>query len=259
MQAPLDKNSSVKQASLGKNYLTGQAIILAAGLGKRLRPLTNNLPKVMLPIGGKSLLEYHLRQFKKYGIREIFINLHHLPEKITDYFGDGSSFGVKINYNFEEEILGTAGAIPAFSDKLKSRFILIYGDILTNFDYRKLIDFDLKKRGVATIVVRKTEHPQDSDLVVLDKKNRIKKFYFKPHKKIPNEQYFGITGIYVLSKEILKFIKPGMYSELDHQILPEILAKKMPLYGFLSSDYIRDIGTIERYNKAKANFKKYFK
>jgi NDP-sugar pyrophosphorylase family protein len=100
-----------------------QAVILSAGIGTRLRPLTDNLPKVMAPIGGKPLLERHFEQFKKYGIKEFFINLHYLPEKITDYFGDGSKWGIKIVYKHEPEILGTAGGVKNFEGVLKNNFL----------------------------------------------------------------------------------------------------------------------------------------
>jgi len=225
-----------------------QAIILSAGLGLRLRPLTNNLPKVMLPIKGKPLLEYHIEQLKKYGVKEIFINLHYLPERITDYFKDGQTFGVKINYHFEKELLGTAGAITAFSSKLKKHFFLLFGDLFTNFNYSKLMDFHREQKGIGTMVIHKTDHPEDSDLVILNGK-RIKHIYLKPHNFLPNQEFFGIAGIYIFSKEILEFIKLGEYSDLAQEILPIILKKELPLYGYIASDYIRDIGTLQRYNK----------
>ena len=231
-----------------------QAIILSAGLGTRLRPLTEKIPKVMLSFGGKSLLKRHIKQLKKYDIKEIFINLHYLPKKITEKFGDGSSFGIKINYHFEKKILGTAGALSSFSKYLDNYFILVYGDLLTNFNFQKLIEFDKKRKGIGTIVVHKTNHAQDSDLITLNKEKKVKQFFIRPHKKSLNQEPLAISGIYILSKKILDFIKPEKYSELDSQILPEILRRNLPLYGYFSSDYIQDIGTIERYNKVTSNF-----
>ena len=117
-----------------------QVVILSAGLGIRLKPITNTIPKPMLPLLNKPMLQWNIEQFKKYGINEFFINLHYLPEVIKNYFGDGSKLGVKITYSFEPEILGTAGALKRFKDKLDKVFFLIYGDILSLVDYTKMAE-----------------------------------------------------------------------------------------------------------------------
>lgn len=228
---------------------THQAVILGAGLGTRLRPLTDNLPKVMLPIGGKPLILHHIEQLKKFGVDDFFINLHYLPDKITDFFGDGSGFGVKITYNYEKEILGTAGALPAFTPYVKDRFYLVYGDIFTLLDYGKFADFDYEKGGVGSVMVKKTDHPYDSDLVILDDKDRIKFLYQKPHKEVFPSDSFGMGGIYILSKRVLDIIPTNKYCELDHQIIPEVIKRDMPFYGYLSSEPVQDVGTFERYRK----------
>ena len=121
---------------------TVKAFILAAGLGTRLRALGLNVPKVMVPIGGKPLLEHHLELFREQGIREFIVNLHYLPESITDCFGDGSRLGVKITYSPEPELLGTAGAVKRMEALLRDGpFIVLYGDNLVRLDYRELIEF----------------------------------------------------------------------------------------------------------------------
>ena len=117
-----------------------QAVILCAGLGTRLRPYTDTMPKPMIPILGKPMLEWHIMQFKKYGVQEFFINLHYLPDVITDYFGDGSRWGVKIHYHFEPEILGTAGGVKSFEKMLDDSFFLIYGDTFSLVDYGRMED-----------------------------------------------------------------------------------------------------------------------
>lgn len=135
-----------------------KAMILAAGLGTRLRPLTNTVPKVMLPVGSKPLLEYHLDLLKKYGIREIAINLHYLPDAIKNHLGDGSKFGVNITYLFEPELLGTASAVKELGWFFDETFLVIYGDNLVEVDFSKLIKFHELRGGLATIAVY--HHPE---------------------------------------------------------------------------------------------------
>jgi len=112
-----------------------QAGILCAGLGTRLRPFTDQTPKPMLPLLGVPMIEWNIRRFRQFGVTEFFINLHYLPEVLKGYLGDGSSFGVRIHYHFEPELLGTAGGTKCFEDQLDEEFYLIYGDIFSNTDY----------------------------------------------------------------------------------------------------------------------------
>lgn len=227
-----------------------QCLILSAGLGTRLKPLTDNLPKVMIPLLDKPLLQWQIEWFKKFGISEFLINLHHLPEKIKDYFGDGSKFGVTISYNFEQEILGTGGAIWGFKDKLQDNFLLIYGDVFNRVDYSKFLKYSQEKGGIGTMVVRKTDHPHDSDLVELDEGNKFIKIHTKPHvSSFKFHDLWAMTGIYFFSKQILDFIPENKYSELDHDVLPKVVESNENFYGYTSEEYIKDIGTIERYKE----------
>jgi NDP-sugar pyrophosphorylase family protein len=130
-----------------------KAFILAAGLGTRLRSLGLDLPKVMVPVGGKPLLEHHLELFQRQGIREIIVNLHYLPGKITSYFGDGSRYGVKITYSEEPELLGTAGAVKKMERELLDRtFLVFYGDNLVRVEFAPLLEFYRARQAVATVV-----------------------------------------------------------------------------------------------------------
>ena len=124
-----------------------KAIVLAAGKGERLKPLTNHVPKVMLLIANKPILQYHIEQLKKAGITDIAINLHHMPEKIKEYFGDGTRFGVNINYSYEENLLGTAGAVKKLKGFFDKTFVVVYGDIFSELNLKKLIDFHKQKKG----------------------------------------------------------------------------------------------------------------
>lgn len=228
-----------------------QAVILSAGIGTRLRPLTENLPKVMVPIDGKPLLECHFEQFKKYGIKEFFINLHYLPEKITDYFGDGSKWGIKIIYKYESEILGTAGGIKNFESDLKNNFFVIYGDIFSLVDYSKMNEFFNQKPGaIGMELIGDTDHPLDSDLVEINDGLRFLKIYPKPHKELP-KKYKSMRGIYIFNEKILKYIPIQKYYEIDHNLLPEVLERGENIYGYETTDYLKDIGTLERYQKVQ--------
>ncbi len=243
-----------------------QALILSAGLGTRLKPLTDSLPKVMLPIGGKPLLEHHLEQFRKHGVEEFLINLHHLPEKITEYFGDGSKWGVKIIYKYEPEILGTAGGIKNFENEIKDDFFVVYGDMLTSVDYSKFYEYHQTKTkdfciGVILIALpgHFCSHPYDSDLGILDKNMRIVSILSKPHKDLPSS-YCTLEALYIFNREIFKYIPKGTYCEIDHNLLPEVI-KKEAIYGYplQGRDYIRDIGTVERYKQAQEDLKEIFR
>lgn len=231
-----------------------QAIILSAGFSTRLKPLTDALPKVMLPIGGKPLLEHQIEQLKRHGVREIFINLHFLPEVITNYFGNGSRFGVKIFYKFEPKILGTAGGIKNFKNEISGPFFTVYGDILNFINYAKFKErFDEIVGAVGIGIVGDTDHPHDSDLVEVDKDLRFLRIHPKPHKK-PLENHKSMKGVYIFKKEILDYIPENTYYEIDHQLLPDILNRKLKFYGYETEGYLKDIGTTERYQKAQEDY-----
>lgn len=232
-----------------------QAVILSAGLGTRLRPLTDNMPKVMIPIAGKPLLEHNILQFKKYGVNEFFVNLHYLPEVVKNYFGDGSKWGIKINYHFEPEILGTAGGIKNFESQLDDEFFVMYGDIFSQMDYAKFYEYwRTKPDTIGMQRIGETENPWDKDLVEVDDELRFIKIYPKPHKKLP-QNYRGMRGIFILKKRILSYVPENTYYEIGSQLLPDILAKKEKFYGYECEDYSQGIDTQEIYEKICAKFR----
>ncbi len=251
-----------------------QAIILSAGLGTRLRPITDNIPKVMVPLAGKPLLEHHILQFKKHGVSEFFINLHYLPDAITNYFGDGSKWGVKITYRLEEKILGTAGGIKGFSAEgacpsvrrgsssggerqLDDEFFVVYGDMFSLVDYSKMREAFEKKPAdaIGMMVVGENDHPQDSDLVEVNNELRFLKVHSKPHKELP-KKWKSLDAVYIFRRGILKYIPADAYYEIDHQLLPDIVRCGEQFYGYETSDYLLDIGTIERYRQVEEYLKK---
>lgn len=228
-----------------------QAVILSAGMGTRLRPLTDTMPKAMIPIGGRPLLEHNIDQFKKHGVSEFFINLHYLPDVIKDYFGDGSKLGVKISYHFEPELLGTAGGIKNFEPQLDGEFFAMYGDIFSLMDYSKYYEhWKTKPDAIGMQRIGETDNPWDKDLVEVDDELRFIKIHPKPHKTVL-QNYVGMRGIFILKKRILKHVPPNTYYEIGSQLLPDILAKGEKFYGYECDDYSIGIDTVESYRKAQ--------
>ncbi len=237
-----------------KTSIITQAVILSAGFGTRLRPLTDNIPKVMVPLAGKPLLEYHIEQLKKHGVNEFFINLHYLPGVIRNYFGNGAKWGVKVHYVLETpEILGTAGGIKNFEKELGDHFFVLYGDTFYEIDYGRLADFYLSLGdAIGAGTVRKTDHPWDSDLAIVDEANRIIKFLIKPHKELPKD-YWGMSAPYIFSKKILGYIPQGKYYEIDHELVPELLKRGYRYYAYKlkEGEFRKDIGTMDRYREVQ--------
>jgi len=229
-----------------------KAVILSAGLGTRLRPITDNIPKVMVPIAGKPLLEHHITQFKKHSVTEFFINLHYLPDTITNYFGDGSKWGVKITYALEEPVIrGTAGGMKNFEQQLREPFFLVYGDMFSRLDYAAMANaFGGRPDQIGMMLIGPSSHPQDSDLVEVDDKMNFLKLHLKPHQALPATD-LTLLCTYIFKPEIFSYIPVNSYYEIDHQLLPDILSRGEKFSGYRSDDYILDIGTMDRYREVE--------
>lgn len=224
-----------------------KAILLAAGKGERLKPITDKIPKPMIRIEGKPILEHNINLLKKYDINEIFINLHHLPEVIKDYFGNGNRWDVNITYSYESKLLGTAGVLRNFQKYLSnSKFLVIYGDNLMEFDLNKFLSFHIQKKGIGTIVLYKRIDVSQSGIALLDGNKKIIKFIEKP----TNNQIFSSlvsAGVFILEPEILKYIPDNKYSDFGYDIFPELIKERKSLYGFEIEGKIIAIDTIELY------------
>ena len=223
-----------------------QALILAGGKGERLRPLTDNTPKPMLPIAGKPLLEWQLLALKKHGIKNVIICASYLSDKIKGYFGSEWN-DMKILYPEEKEPLGTGGAIKNSEHLLDDNFLVINGDVVNLVDFTSLIDFHLSKKSLATVVVRHSDHPNDSDIVDADENGRIISFLGRGQQ----EKNLGIAGLFVINKELVKKIPDG-FSTLEKDVIVNNLNDK--IFAHISNDYIKDMGTFERYEKVKKDF-----
>jgi NDP-sugar pyrophosphorylase family protein len=231
-----------------------KAFILAAGLGTRLRSLGLDVPKVMVPIGGKPLLEHHLELFKRQGIREFIVNLHYLPEKITSYFGDGSRFGVSITYSHEPELLGTAGAVKKMESELRGgSFIVFYGDNLVRVDFAPLLEFHRTRQAQATLALFASPEPWTGGVVETDSNGRVLRFVEKPDRKQVSTNLIS-AGIFVLEPQVLDVIPAGQFYDFGRDVFPKLLAERRPVYAMQPRAYIQDVGTPERLARAQRDF-----
>src|SRR3989344_797190 len=225
------------------------AVMLVGGRGERMRPLTDKIPKPMLPIKGKPILEHQIRLLKKYGVRDVIMCGHYMFDQIKNYFGDGTKFGVNIEYIDEQEPLGTGGAIKNAARHIKwNNFIVMNGDIATNLNIGKLIKFHSEKMAMSTQVLRISDHWFDSDAVEIDNNSKIIKFLGKGQAGVKTCN----TGIAMLSRNFVNLIPAGV-SNLENDTLKRVIPTGNA-YRFVSDDYFKDVGTIERYEKAEKEF-----
>jgi len=228
--------------------------ILAAGVGSRLRPLTDSIPKPMVPFGGRPLLEHTITLLRNQGFRNFVMNVHHLPEKIVDHFGNGKKFGVNIAYSDESnELLETAGAIRKAAGRLSDTFILLYGDHMHAFDFRNILRFHNSVGALGTMVLKTSDLPQNGDIAEIDPATRrIIKWYARPHKVAEfSDSLYLNTGFSVFSKKIVDHIPKGRPVKLDAEVIPALVTQGAPLYGFPTAEEILDINTPEKYEIAK--------
>jgi len=225
-----------------------KAVILAGGKGTRLKPYTVTIPKPLVPIGDYPILEIVIRQLKKYGFEDIILTVNHMSELIEAYFKNGERFGVRIKYSKEESPLGTAGPLSLIDD-IGEDFLVINGDILTNLDFSKLVNYHKKEKQIATIATFKKKISVDLGVLKISKTKTVKEYIEKPVLA-----YNVSTGIYVFNKRVLPFIKKDKHFDLPE--LVRLLTKNtkgVKVYEFRGSWF--DIGTPSDYEEATEFFK----
>lgn len=227
-----------------------KAMILAAGLGTRLGNLTESIPKPMLDINGKPLLEYNIRNLVKCGFDEIIINLHFYPDKITDFASDGKKFGARIEYSYEPELLGTAGGVKNAEYFFNNEpFLVIYGDLLVNQDLSLLMRFHEKNNALATLILH--QRKGSNSLVKLESNGEISGFLERPTEEERKRYLFPWvnSGIQILNKSVLKDLIKGEFADLPKNVYPKLLGEGR-LFGLpLSGDRVA-IDSPERYRLA---------
>ncbi|HEY9714314.1 MAG TPA: NDP-sugar synthase, partial [Chroococcales cyanobacterium] len=227
-----------------------KAVIMAGGSGTRLRPLTSNLPKPMVPVNNKPMAEHIVDLLKQHGLKDIVFTLHYLPDAIRDYFMDGSDFGCKIGYSTEEgRPLGTAGCVKAIQDQLDSTFVVISGDSLTDIDLTAAIKFHKDNKSKATIVLKRVENPLEYGVVILDNESRVQRFVEKPGASEIFSDTVN-TGIYILEPEVLLYVVMGREQDFSNDLFPLLLLRNEPLFGYVADAYWCDIGNLQMYRQA---------
>ncbi|WP_020675163.1 mannose-1-phosphate guanyltransferase [Geopsychrobacter electrodiphilus] len=226
-----------------------KAVIMAGGFGTRLHPLTINQPKPMVPIFNRPIMLHIVDLLKRHGITELVMLLYHQPETIRHFFGDGSEFGVNITYVTPLDDFGTAGAVKSAAKHLDERFMIISGDLLTNFDLGKALAFHEQKQALATLALTSVPDPLQFGVVITDPEGRITKFLEKPDWGEVFSDTIN-TGIYILEPEVLDLIPEGENRDWSKDVFPSMLAKNAPLFGCVLQGYWADIGNTDAYLEA---------
>jgi mannose-1-phosphate guanylyltransferase len=223
-----------------------KAVILVGGEGTRLRPLTYNTTKAMVPVLNRPFLEHLLSYLKGHGVTDIILALSYLPHHIRGYFGDGAGLGVSLSYLIEEEPLGTAGAVKNAERYLDDTFLMMNGDIFTDLDITSMMDLHRERKAAATIALTPVDDPTAYGLVETDSDVRITRFREKPSREEVTTNMIN-AGIYVLEPDILKRIPPGKNVSIERETFQQLLAQREPVYAYSSSAYWLDMGTPEKY------------
>ena len=227
-----------------------QVIIMAGGKGKRLRPLTDNLPKPLLPINGRPLIDLLIEHAARNGADNIIVCTGYLADKIAEHI-DKQGYGLLIREARETKPLGTAGPLLPIKEELEDEFFVLYGDVYTTVDLRRMLDFHRQKGADATLLLHTSDHPQDSTVVTVDNKSRITNFTEKPGSEWKKHGSLTSAALYVMSKDALKFIDAGKAVDFAKDVFPRMLREGVKLYGYVSDEYTRDMGTAERYREVE--------
>lgn len=226
-----------------------QAVIMAGGEGSRLRPLTCNRPKPMVPVLNKPIMEHIIELLGRHGFTSVLVTLQFLPRVIMDYFGDGSPWGVNLQYFIEEKPLGTAGSVKNIEEHLEDTFLVISGDALTGANLTSLVEFHRRSGGLATLALVRVENPLEYGVVITGRDGRITRFLEKPGWGEVFSDTVN-TGIYVLGREALRHVERGRPFDFSKDLFPRMLKEGCPIYGWVTGDYWCDVGNLEQYRQA---------
>ncbi|RUS95257.1 mannose-1-phosphate guanylyltransferase [Dulcicalothrix desertica PCC 7102] len=228
-----------------------RAVLMAGGSGTRLRPLTCDLPKPMVPILNRPIAEHIINLLKRHNINEVIATLHYLPDALRDYFQDGADFGVQMTYAVEEDQpLGTAGCVKNIAELLDETFLVISGDSITDFDLTGAIEFHKQQKSKATLILTRVPNPIEFGVVITDSYGRINRFLEKPS----TSEIFSDTvntGTYILEPEVLDYLPENTESDFSSFLFPLLLAKGEPMYGYIAKGYWCDVGHLDAYRESQ--------
>ena len=228
-----------------------KAVVMAGGEGTRLRPLTSNRPKPLVPILNKPCMQHTIELLKRFGVTDIVVTLYYLADEIEGYFGDGSELGVNLIYTVEDTPLGTAGSVKKAEEYLKDdTFIIVSGDALTDIDLEKALAFHRERESVATLVLQHVENPLEFGVVITDEEGRIRRFLEKPSWGEVFSDTVN-TGMYILEPSIFDYMEPDRSYDWSQDIFPRILQEEQPMFGYVMGEYWTDVGSLQQYRQAQ--------
>ena len=228
-----------------------KAMVLAAGRGTRLSPLTGEVPKPMAPVVDKPILQHIFELLSRSGVKEAYANVHHLAEVILEFFGEKARVdGMPVSFTREEELMGTAGGVRRLADRFDGTFVVIMGDALTDVDLGEVVGFHEAHGALATVALARVDDTSQYGVVELDEEGNILSFQEKPNsdEAVSN---LANTGIYVLEPEVLRMIPRGVFSDFARDVFPHLLEVGAKFVGYEGSFYWSDIGTLESYRAAQ--------
>jgi NDP-sugar pyrophosphorylase family protein len=235
-----------------------KAMILAAGVGSRLDPITRNVPKPMVPILNQPVMEHIVRLLVKHGFNEIVCNTHYLADKIEDHFATRAGLGATMRFNREAELLGTAGGLKRVAENFgffdpNETFLVIGGDDLTEIDLSAMLEFHRKNNSLATIGLTRVEDPSQFGVVVTGKGGKIERFVEKPAPGTAPSNLVN-TGVYLFEPRILEKIPSGVFYDFGKNVFPELLEAGEPFFGYEMDAYWRDVGNLREYRESHDDF-----
>lgn len=228
-----------------------KAVILAGGLGSRLKPFTEVIPKPLLPIGEKSVLEIQIERLRQNGFDEIYLATNYMSDYISNFLGDGSRYGVKIRISKEDKPLGTVGPLTLLKDKLTEPFLVMNGDVLTLLNFKQFYDFSLKKNSVLSITIKELVTPFRFGNIFFNGD------YVTAIEEKPKIRTNILAGVYIFTPEIFKYIPENEKFDMD-RLIEKLLTEKIPITKFDIREYWLDIGQIDDYEQAQEIYKNHF-
>jgi mannose-1-phosphate guanylyltransferase/phosphomannomutase len=231
-----------------------KAMILAAGVGSRLDPLTRTVPKPLVPIVNRPVIVHIIELLKKHNFTDIMVNLHYLGDVIEECLGDGKEFGVKLSYAKEDTLWGDAGSVKRaekfFVDSTNDPFLVVGGDDISDKDLTKLIKSHNDNKALATIALSLVDDPSEYGIVLMNEKGKITRFLEKPKGEVIFSNTAN-TGVYVFDQSIFDYIPKGVFYGFGHNLFPALLEQKKPLFGHLTSSYWKDVGNLRVYRQTQ--------